>query len=156
MEDQKITPFLWYDDNAEEAADFYVSIFPNSKVLEKMPGPEGRAMGVTFNLDGQIIRALNGGPRFKLNEAFSLFVLCDSQGEIDHYWEKLIEGGGEPDMCGWLKDRFGLSWQIVPRNLGSMLSDSDPEKANRAMQAMLKMKKLDIKGLQDAFEGKNA
>jgi predicted 3-demethylubiquinone-9 3-methyltransferase (glyoxalase superfamily) len=155
---QKITPFLWFDNNAEEAMDFYVSIFKNSKVLsvtrygEAGPGPAGTVMVGTFQLDGQEFIALNGGPQFKFTEAVSFSVDCETQEEVDHYWEKLTSGGGEESMCGWLKDKFGLSWQVNPRILGEMLGDKDPEKAKRVMNAMLQMKKIDIPTLKRAYE----
>ena len=155
---QKITPFLWFDNQAEEAANFYVSIFKNSKVThvarypENAPGPHGQVMTVSFVLDGLAFTALNGGPLFKFTEAISLFVNCDSQAEVDDLWQKL-SAGGEPGRCGWLKDKYGLSWQIIPTALLQLLSDPNREKANRAMQAMLKMNKIDIKKLQEAAEG---
>src|SRR5688500_16769166 len=136
---QKITPFLWFDDNAEEALNFYCAIFRNSKITDvsrypdAMPGQKGKLMSATFELDGQQFMALNGGPQFKFTEAFSMFVSCDSQAEVDELWEKLLQGGGQPSQCGWLKDRFGLSWQIIPKALPQMLGDKDPAKANRAM-----------------------
>src|ERR1700687_5610903 len=152
---QKITPFLWFDDNAEEAMNFYVSIFKNSKVVrvtrygEAGPGPKGKIMVTEFQLDGQKFVALNGGPRFKFTEAISLVVNCETQAEVDEFWEKLSEGG-EKSRCGWLKDKYGLSWQIVPTVLGELMKDKDPEKSKRVMEAMLQMDKLDIKGLQRA------
>lgn len=149
---QKITPFLWFNDNAEEAARFYTSIFADAKILSTMPGPEGKAMSVTFELMGQRITILNGGPHFQLNEAFSLFVDCADQAEVDFLWEKLTADGGEESQCAWLKDKFGLSWQIVPRQLGEMLGDPDPEKSQRVMQAMLQMTKIDIAALQAAYD----
>jgi predicted 3-demethylubiquinone-9 3-methyltransferase (glyoxalase superfamily) len=156
---QKITPFLWFDNQAEQAAQFYTSIFKNSKILnvsrygDAGPGPKGSVMVVNFQLFGQDFTALNGGPLFKFSEAFSFVVNCESQQEIDEYWGKLTSGGGAAGDCGWLKDKFGFSWQIVPTALNKLLSDKDPEKTNRAMQAMLKMKKLDIATLQQAAEG---
>ncbi|MFZ1754615.1 MAG: VOC family protein [Caldilineaceae bacterium] len=150
---QKITPFLWFNDNAEEAARFYTSIFADAKILSTMPGPEGKAMSVTFELMGQRITILNGGPHFQINEAFSLFVDCADQAEVDFLWEKLCADGGEPGQCAWLKDKFGLSWQIVPRQLGEMLSDPDPEKSQRVLQAMLQMGKIDIAALRAAYDG---
>jgi predicted 3-demethylubiquinone-9 3-methyltransferase (glyoxalase superfamily) len=150
---QKITPFLWYDGKAEEAARFYVSIFKNSKIISVSPGAQGKAMSCTFELDGQRFHALNGGPMFQFTPAISFFVDCYSQEEVDELWEKL-SAGGEKSRCGWLKDKFGLSWQIIPTELGKYLSDPDREKAGRAMNAMLKMDKIDIAGLQNAFEGK--
>jgi predicted 3-demethylubiquinone-9 3-methyltransferase (glyoxalase superfamily) len=156
---QKITPFLWFDNQAEEAANFYTSIFKNSKVGnvarygEAGPGPEGSVMTVSFQLEGQEFTALNGGPAFKFTEAISFFVDCKSQEEVDELWEKLT-AGGEEGPCGWLKDKFGLSWQIVPTVLIEMLNDPDPEKARRATEAMLQMKKIDIPTLEQAYEQK--
>jgi predicted 3-demethylubiquinone-9 3-methyltransferase (glyoxalase superfamily) len=156
---QKITPFLWFNDNAEAAVDFYVSIFKNSKVLdvsrygEGGPMPAGTAMIVNFLLDGREYMALNGGPDLQLNEAFSLFVSVETQEEVDDLWKKLTDGGEEV-QCGWLKDKFGLSWQIVPTALGRLMGDPDPVKSQRVMQAMLQMKKIDVAGLQRAYEGK--
>jgi predicted 3-demethylubiquinone-9 3-methyltransferase (glyoxalase superfamily) len=153
----KITPFLWFDDKAEEAMNFYVSIFKNSKVLDisrygkDSAYPEGTAFVVTFQLDGQQVMALNAGPQFKFTEAISMYVNCETQAEVDILWEKLTEGG-EKSRCGWLKDRYGLSWQIVPTALGELMNDKDPEKANRVMQAMLKMDKIDINLLKQAKE----
>jgi predicted 3-demethylubiquinone-9 3-methyltransferase (glyoxalase superfamily) len=155
----KIKPFLWFDDQAEEAANFYVSIFPNSRIGaisrygEAGPGPQGSAMTVQFVLDGQELIALNGGPHFKFTEAVSFSVECKTQEDVDRYWNKLTEGGGEEGPCGWLKDRYGLSWQVNPTILGEMLSDPDPQKAKRAMEAMLKMKKIVIDDLKEAYEG---
>lgn len=152
----KITPFLWFDTQAEEAANFYISIFGNSKILsisrygEAGPGPRGSAMTVSFELDGNQFIALNGGPYFKFNEAISLSVACKTQQEVDDYWQKL-SNGGEEGQCGWLKDKYGLSWQINPTALGEMLSDPDPKKAKRVMEAMLKMKKIDIGKLKEAY-----
>jgi predicted 3-demethylubiquinone-9 3-methyltransferase (glyoxalase superfamily) len=154
---QKITPFLWFDGKAEEAANFYVSLFKNSKVGrvtrygEGGPGPKGTVMSVTFQLEGQEFFALNGGPQFKFTPAISFFVNCEAQPEIDELWEKLSEGGRK-DRCGWLQDKFGLSWQIVPSILGKLLGDKDAEKAKRVMQAMLQMDKLDIARLQQAYD----
>jgi predicted 3-demethylubiquinone-9 3-methyltransferase (glyoxalase superfamily) len=154
-----ITPFLWFDDQAEEAAAFYVSVFPNSAILEvtrlpqETPGPKGKAMTVAFELDGKRFTALNGGPYFQFTEAVSFYVDCADQAEIDYYWEKLTAGGGSPGQCGWLKDRFGLSWQIVPQELPHLLGDADREKAGRATQAMLKMTRLDIAALRRAHAG---
>ena len=156
---QKIVTFLWFNDPAEEAANHYVSIFPDSKVVSVMrygdagPGPKGSVMTVTFQLAGQEFIALNGGPQFQFTEAISLFVNCETQDEVDELWRKLSEGG-EPGPCGWLKDRYGLSWQIVPTALGEMLQDPDAEKSNRVMQAMLQMSKMDIAGLRRAYEGR--
>ena len=148
---QKIVPFLWFDGKAEEAARFYVSVFKNSKIVKVMPGPQGTAMGVTFQLEGQEFYALNGGPQFKFTPAISLFVNCETQQEVDELWKKLSASGSD-EQCGWLKDKYGLSWQIIPTVLGKLLGDKDPAKANRVMQAMLKMKKIDIKGLQEAYD----
>ena len=144
---QKITPFLWYDGQALEAAKFYGSIFKNSKINHSSP------MMVTFELEGQKFMALNGGPQFKFTEAISLFVDCDSQEEVDDLWEKLSAGGAE-SQCGWLKDKYGLSWQVVPSLLIKLMSDPDPEKAQRVMQAILKMTKIESKLLQDAYDNK--
>jgi len=155
---QKITTCLWFDNNAEEAVTFYTSIFKNAKVLEVArygeagPGPEGSALTMRFQLEGVELMALNGGPAFKFTEAISLSVDCKSQAEVDELWGRLSEGGSE-DQCGWLKDKFGLSWQIVPRALPEMLGDPDPEKSKRVMEATLKMKKIDIKVLHGAYEG---
>jgi len=148
---KKITPFLWYNNNAGEAAEYYVSIFKNSKIVSTMPGPNGTVMGVSFVLDGQEFQALNGGPMFKFTEAISFFVKAETQPEIDELWEKLSEGG-EKSRCGWLKDKYGLSWQIVPPLLGQLLSDKDSAKSQRVMAAMLKMSKIDIQALKDAYE----
>jgi predicted 3-demethylubiquinone-9 3-methyltransferase (glyoxalase superfamily) len=149
---QKITPFLWFDGKAEEAMNFYVSIFKNSKVgsVNRM-GPHGPVMSVTFELDGQKFMALNGGPMFRFTEAISLFVSCDTQEEIDEKWEKL-SAGGEQQRCGWLKDKYGLSWQIVPPVLGLLLGDPDPAKSHRVMNAMLQMNKIDIQKLKEAHD----
>lgn len=144
---QKITPFLWFDNNAEEAMNFYVSVFKDAEVLSVSP------MTVSFRLNGQEFIGLNGGPEFKFNEAVSFFVNCETQAEVDYYWEKLTADGGMESQCGWLKDKFGLSWQIVPTLLGQLLGDPDRVKADRAMQAMLEMKKLDCAVLQRAFDG---
>ena len=154
---QKITPFLWFDNNAEEAMTFYTSIFKNSKVVNVSrygdggPGPAGSVMAATFQLEGQEFVALNGGPYFKFTEAISLYVKCDSQEEIDDFWTKLT-AGGEPGQCGWLKDKFGLSWQIGPTVLVEMLQDPDAQKSQRVMAAMLQMSKMDIKLLKKASE----
>ena len=156
---QKITPFLWFDNQAEEAMNFYVSIFKNSKVGtisrygEAGPGPKGSVMVASFELDGMQFTALNGGPHFKFTEAISLYVDCETQDEVDYFWGRLTAGGGSPSQCGWLKDKFGLSWQIVPSALPRLLSDPDREKANRAMQAMMQMQKIDIGKLEAAAKG---
>ncbi len=141
----RITPFLWFDGTAEEAMNFYVSVFPDSRVLSVSP------MTVTFELEGQRFYGLNGGPAFRFTEAVSFFVDCETQEEVDTYWSKLTAGGGQPGQCGWLKDRFGLSWQIIPRTLGRLLGDQDRAKAGRVMQAMLTMGKIDIAGLERAY-----
>jgi predicted 3-demethylubiquinone-9 3-methyltransferase (glyoxalase superfamily) len=154
----KITPFLWFDTQAEEAANFYVSIFPNSKInvitrySDAGPGPKGSVMTVGFVLDGQDFTALNGGPVFKMNEAVSFVVHCENQPEVDHYWEKLAAGGTEI-QCAWLKDRYGVAWQIVPKQLITALSDPDPIRAKRAAQAMFTMKKIDIAKIEAAARG---
>lgn len=157
---QKITPFLWYDGQAEEAIKLYTSVFKNSKILnisywgEGSPFPKGQVMAATFELDGQQFYAFDAGPQFKFTEAVSMFVSCETQEEIDHYWEKLTAGGGQESMCGWLKDKYGLSWQIVPPVLVKMLGDKDRAKAGRVMQAMMKMKKIIIADFQKAYDGK--
>jgi predicted 3-demethylubiquinone-9 3-methyltransferase (glyoxalase superfamily) len=161
---QKITPCLWFDGQGEAAAKFYVSVFPNSRIgtvshfgkegFAIHGRPEGSAMVVTFLLDGQEFQALNGGPHFKFNEAISLVVSCETQAEIDHFWSKLGDGGDpKAQQCGWLKDKFGLSWQIVPTLLAKLMTGGDPAKSGRVMTAMLKMKKLDIAALQKAYDG---
>ena len=154
---QKIAPFLWFDDNLEEAVNFYTSVFKNSKIgtITRLPpttpGPKGKVITATFELEGVQFMGLNGGPAHaRFTEAISLFVDCTTQAEVDELWAKLTEGGSE-SRCGWLKDKFGLSWQIVPRALGEMLSDPDPQKSKRVMEAMLKMSKLDIKALREAY-----
>ncbi len=153
---QKITPFLWFDNNAEEAMNFYLSVFKNSKVLsvsrygEAGPGPKGSVMTAIFQLNGQEFIALNGGPHFKFTEAISFSLDCKTQEEVDEFWEKLSEGG-EKSRCGWLKDKYGLSWQVNPTVLGEMLQDKDPEKSKRVMEAMLQMDKIDIKTLKQAY-----
>jgi len=152
---QKITTFLWFDQNAEEAVNFYVSVFKNSKILKIVrngdagPGPKGSVLTIGFQLDGQEFIALNGGPQFKFTEAISLFVHCDTQEDIDYYWKTLSEGGQKVE-CGWLKDKFGLSWQVAPDLLLELLGDSDTEKSQRVMKAMMKMKKIDIEGVKKA------
>ena len=153
---QKISPFLWFDSNAEEAANFYVSIFEDSKILkiarygEAGPGPAGSVMVVNFQIEGQDFIALNGGPLFKFTEAISFVISCQTQEEVDHYWNKLTADGGQESQCGWLKDKYGLSWQVTPTILGELLADKDQKKAQRVMQAMLQMKKMDIAALQRA------
>jgi predicted 3-demethylubiquinone-9 3-methyltransferase (glyoxalase superfamily) len=155
---QKITPFLWFDGKAEEAAKFYVSLFKNSKMIsvsrygDMGPGPKGSVMSAIFQLDGQEFFALNGGPQFKFTEAVSFFINCETQQEVDELWERLSEGG-QKSQCGWLKDKYGLSWQVVPTVLGKLLRDKDPEKSKRVMGAMLQMTKIDIKKLMQAYEG---
>ena len=150
----KITPFLWFDTQAEEAMNFYVSLFKNSKALGVSRGPDGKAFTVSFELDGQEFIGLNAGPQFKFNEAVSMFVNCEDQADVDYFWNALTADGGEESMCGWLKDRFGLWWQIVPKQLGQLMGDPDPVKAGRVMQAMLKMKKIVVADLQMAYDGK--
>ena len=155
----KISPFIWFDTQAEEAANLYTSIFPNSKILaiarygDAGPGPKGSVMTVQFQLDGLEVIALNGGPIYKLSEAFSLSVDCKNQEEVDRYWTMLTANGGQEGPCGWLKDKFGLSWQITPTILTQLISDTDRKKAGRAMEAMMKMKKIDIAALKRAYEG---
>ena len=154
---QKITPFLWFNDKAEEAMNFYVSIFKNSKVGtvtrygDAGPGPKGSVMSATFQLEGQDFYALNGGPQFTFTPAISFFVNSETQQEVDELWDKLSEGGRK-DRCGWLQDKYGLSWQIIPTILSTMLRDKDPAKANRVMQAMLQMSKIDIARLKQAYD----
>jgi predicted 3-demethylubiquinone-9 3-methyltransferase (glyoxalase superfamily) len=154
---QKITPFLWFDDKAEEAVNFYTSIFKNSKIEtvsrygEDSAGPGGKVMSVTFQLEGQEFMALNGGPVFTFSQAISFFVHCETQEEVDELWEKLSEGG-EQQQCAWLKDKYGVTWQIVPTVLGKLLADPDPEKSSRVMKAMLQMNKIDIALLRQAYE----
>ena len=156
---QGIVPFLWFENQAEEAATFYTSLFRNSRIVsvarngEDGPGQAGAAFMVTFELDGREYMALNGGPHYKLNPAFSLVVKCADQVEVDHYWTKLLEGGGQESMCGWLRDRYGVSWQVIPNALSELVSDPDADKAGRAMAAMLQMKKIDIAKLQQAYDG---
>jgi predicted 3-demethylubiquinone-9 3-methyltransferase (glyoxalase superfamily) len=155
---KKITPFLWFDNNAEEAMKFYTSVFKNSKIgkvtryLEGALVPAGTFMTGTFEIEGQEFVVLNGGPNFKFNEAVSFVVNCDTQQEVDEYWEKLTANGGQEVQCGWLKDKFGLTWQIIPTVLLEMLADKDRKKAQRVMDAMLKMKKIDIAGLKRAAQ----
>lgn len=157
---QKITPFLWFDNNAEEAMNFYISVFENSKIAkvsrypEGSPGPAGSVMTGEIQLAGQEFILLNGGPHFKFTEAISFMVNCESQEEVDRYWEKLTAGGGQESQCGWLKDKFGLSWQIAPTMLLALLAGQDKAKAKRVMEAMLQMKKIDIATLQRAADQK--
>ena len=141
----KVTPFLWYDGKAEEATNFYVSIFKNAKVIRVSP------MGTTFEIDGQLFHTLNGGPMFKFNEAISLYINCETQEEVDELWEKLSEGG-EKSRCGWLKDKYGLSWQVIPTALGKLMSDSNPVKSKNVVNAMMQMGKIEIKKLQEAYD----
>jgi predicted 3-demethylubiquinone-9 3-methyltransferase (glyoxalase superfamily) len=154
---QKITPFLWFDGKAEEAMNFYVSVVKNSKVVsvsrygEGSPGQKGTVMSATFELAGQRFIALNGGPQFTFSPAISFLINCETQEEVDQLWEKLSDGG-KKERCGWLKDKYGLSWQIIPSALGQMLGDKDPAKSRRVMQAMLQMDKIDIRGLKDAYD----
>jgi predicted 3-demethylubiquinone-9 3-methyltransferase (glyoxalase superfamily) len=157
---QKITTYLWFDDDAEEAMKFYTSLFKNSKILstsrypEGSPGKPGTLMTGSFQLDGQEFMALNGGPQFPFTEAISLLVNCETQQEVDELWAKLTADGGQESQCGWLKDKFGVSWQIIPRQLGEMIGDKDAAKAKRAVDAMLKMKKIDLKALERARDGR--
>ncbi len=156
---QKITPMLWFDNNAEEAVKFYVSIFKNSKIGavsrygDAGPGPKGSVMVIAFQLEGQNFTALNGGPHFKFSEAISFVVDCETQQDVDALWEKLTSNGGKESQCGWLKDRFGLSWQITPRIVIELMQDKDPVKSQRVMQAIMQMKKLDIQAVKDAYNG---
>lgn len=154
----KITPFFWFEEQAEDAANYYINVFPNSRINsiayypKDSPGPEGKVMVINFELDGQNFTALNGGSVFQINEAISFVIDCQDQAEVDHYWEKLSDGG-EQSQCGWLKDKYGVTWQVVPRQLGGLMSDSNPDKVYRVNQAMLKMTKLDIAKLQAASDG---
>ena len=150
---KKITPFLWFDTQAEEAMNFYVSVFKNAKAGEISRGPDGKAFTVNFQLEGQDFIALNAGPEFKFNESISMFVSCEDQAEVDYFWNKLTADGGEESQCGWLKDKYGLSWQIVPKQLGDYIAGPDPVKAQRGMQAMLQMHKLIIADLKKAYDG---
>lgn len=156
---QKITPFLWFDTQAEEAVNFYTAVFKNSKVVsiqrygDSVPARKGSVMTATLEIEGQQFVALNAGPQFQFNPAISFFVNCKAQEEVDELWEKLLDGG-KAMQCGWITDKFGITWQIVPEALGKLMSDPDPVKAQRVMQAMMKMVKLDIRGLQDAYDGK--
>lgn len=152
MSANKITPFLWFDGKAEEAMKFYTSVFKNSKILNvSRAGAEGPVFSVTFEIEGQTFMGLNAGPMYKFTEAISFFVNCENQEEVDYYWNQLSEGGHE-QPCGWLKDKFGLSWQIIPKDLGQLLGDKDPEKSNKVMQAMLKMSKINVAGLRKAYD----
>jgi predicted 3-demethylubiquinone-9 3-methyltransferase (glyoxalase superfamily) len=149
----KITPFLWFNDTAETAANFYCTVFPNSKLGRiSRQGPGGPVMVVAFELDGKEFIALNGGPQFKFTEAVSFVIHCETQEEVDHYWEKLTADGGAESRCGWLKDKFGLSWQVVPNIMSKLMSDKDPAKVGRVMQALMQMGKLEIAGLQRAYD----
>jgi predicted 3-demethylubiquinone-9 3-methyltransferase (glyoxalase superfamily) len=155
----RITPNLWFDTEAEDAAKFYCSVFPNSEITtvshytEAGPGPEGEVLTVTFVLDGQEFTGINGGPQFTFDEAVSLEIKCADQAEVDYYWERLQADGGEESMCGWLKDKYGLSWQIVPAELYDLITDPDKERVNRAMQAMLQMRKIDVAAVKAAADG---
>lgn len=155
----KITPFLWFDTQAEAAARFYVSVFPNSKIntitrySDLGPGPVGGVMTVDFTLDGRQFTAINGGPHYKIDEAVSFVIHCDDQSQVDHYWEKLTADGGQEVQCGWLKDRFGVSWQVTPQMLLELIADPDPKTVRRVMEAMMKMVKLDIAALEAAAQG---
>ena len=153
MSTPTIRPFLWFGQNAEAAAHFYVSVFKNSKIVTVMPSPDPTTpMGVELEIDGQRLIAFNGGPHYKLTEAVSLMVHCETQVEVDYFWDKLTADGGEPSRCGWLKDKFGLSWQIIPQALVTLMGDKDPARAGRVVQAMLGMSKIDIAGLQTAYD----
>ncbi len=150
---KKITPFLWFDTQAEEAMNFYVSLFKNSKVNNVSRGPDGKAFTLSFVLDGQEFMGMNAGPQFKFNEAVSMSVNCEDQTEVDYFWNALTANGGEESMCSWCKDKYGLWWQIVPKQLGELMGDPDPEKSQRVMQAMLKMKKIIVADLKNAYDG---
>ena len=155
---QKISPFLWFDGQAEEAVNFYLSVFPHAKASKVLrfgdagPGPKGAVLTASFELDGQEFTAINGGPEYKFTPAISFMIPCDTQQEVDDYWRKLTAGGGEPVQCGWLKDKYGVSWQVTPAVLRDMLLDKDPARANRVMRAMMKMVKIDIAALQRAYD----
>jgi predicted 3-demethylubiquinone-9 3-methyltransferase (glyoxalase superfamily) len=157
---QKITPFLWFNDNAEEAINFYVSVFKNSRILntrrygEAGPGPKGSFMTGTFEIEGQQFMALNGGPHYSFTPAISLFVNCETEKEVDELWDKLL-AGGQPQRCGWITDKFGLTWQIIPKQLGDMLGDPDPGKSQRVMKAMLQMVKIDLEKLKKAYNNES-
>jgi predicted 3-demethylubiquinone-9 3-methyltransferase (glyoxalase superfamily) len=156
---QRIVPCLWFDGNGEEALKFYSAIFPNSRVTDTLlwgdvnPAKKGSLLTATFELDGQAFMVLNGGPEYKFTPAISMYVRCETQAEVDHYWDKLLEGGGQPVQCGWLTDRFGVSWQVAPDEIIRMFQDKDRAKAKRAMEAMMKMVKLDIATVKKAFDG---
>lgn len=150
---KKITPFLWFDTQAEDAMNFYVSLFKNSKVKDISRDPDGRVFSVSFELDGQEFIGLNAGPQFKFNEAVSFYVNCEDQAEVDYFWNALTADGGEESMCGWCKDRYGLWWQIIPQQLGKLMGDPDPVKSKQVMDAMLKMKKIIVADLQKAHDG---
>ena len=156
--EQKITPYLWFDSNADEAVAFYLSVFKDSRIVTRSrygdagPRPKGSTLAIAFRLEGQNFVAINGGPHFKLNEAVSFYVNCETQEEIDRLWDKLLAGGGQVHDCGWLKDRYGLSWQINYAGVQDMMTDAHPERADKVMQAMMKMKKIDIQKLKDAYE----
>lgn len=155
---QKVTPFLWFDDNAEEAMNFYTSVFKNSKVVsvnrlpEGTPGPAGKVITGTFVIENQEFMALNGGPAFKFTEAISFFVNCEDQTEVNYLWDALTADGGQESQCGWLKDKFGLSWQVIPKALGELMGDSNPKKSQAVMQAMLKMNRIEVDKLQEAYD----
>lgn len=157
---QKIVPCLWFDGNGEDALKFYTAIFPNSRVTDKLlwgdvnPEKKGSLLTAMFELEGQEFMVLNGGPQYKFTPAISMYLKCETQAEVDNYWSKLLEGGGQPVQCGWLTDRYGVSWQIVPTGMIDMFQDEDPAKATRAMQAMMKMVKLDIAEVKKAFDGR--
>ena len=151
---KKVTTFLWFNDQAEEAARFYVSLFKGAELVSTMPGPGGSAMSATFRVDGQEFICFNGGPHYTLTPAVSLFIDCEDQAEVDDLWAKLIADGGAPSVCGWLTDKYGLSWQVIPRRLKELLFHADRDKANRAMHAMLQMTKIDVAALEAAFEGR--
>lgn len=149
----KITPFLWFDTQAEEAMNFYITLFKNSKAHGVSKGPDGKVFSVSFELDGQKFHGLNAGPQFKFNEAISMYVDCKDQAEVDYFWNALTADGGEESMCGWCKDKFGLWWQIIPKQLGELMGDPNPAKARNVTQAMLQMKKIIVADLQKAYDG---
>ena len=150
----KITPFLWFDNNLEDAVNFYTSVFKNAKILNASKTPDGKYMVASFELEGQRFNGMNAGPMFKFNEAVSFFVDCKDQKEVDYFWDKLTADGGSESRCGWLKDKFGLSWQIIPKQLGELMSGKDPACSKRVWEAMLKMNKIIVKDLQDAYDNK--